>query len=176
MIFVNIFQMLLFNFQINVKNDVAGHGYKNELFIDDRGEGRSMKFVKCTQSDLEDALKTIKSNSAGIDGLSLKAFKAVAAYLLPCLLYLVNLSMEKGQFPDALKQAKLYLYIKVVTKEKCQTGDLYRFCHCSQKYLKRLFIRNYIPTLILLGFYVTRNLDSENLILLVMQCTTFLMF
>jgi hypothetical protein len=67
-------------------DDVADHGYKNELFIDDRGEGRSMKFVKCTQSDLEDALKTIKSNSAEIDGLSLKAFKAVAAYLLPCLL------------------------------------------------------------------------------------------
>ena len=95
------------NVGIDVKNDVADHGYNNELFLDDGGEGRSMKFVKCTQSDLEDALETIKSNSAGIDGLSLKAFKAVAAYLLPCLLYLVNLSMEKGQFPDALKQAKI---------------------------------------------------------------------
>jgi hypothetical protein len=87
--------------------DAADQRYKNEMLIDDHGESRSMKFVKCTQSDLEDALKTIKSNSAGIDGLSLKAFEAVAAYLLPFLPYLVNLSMEKGQFPDALKQAKI---------------------------------------------------------------------
>ena len=40
------------NVGIDVKNDVADHGYKNELFIDDRGEGSSMKFVKRTQSDL----------------------------------------------------------------------------------------------------------------------------
>ena len=42
-----------------------------------------------------------------MDGLSLRAFKAIMHYILPCLLFIINLSLEKGIFPDQLKVAKV---------------------------------------------------------------------
>ena len=51
-------------------------------------------------------MKNLKSNAAGNDGFNLKAFKIVSVYLLLCLLYLVNLSLEVSHFPDVFKHAK----------------------------------------------------------------------
>ena len=76
-------------------------------FIDERGSGNAMVIEPYTILELEKVIKTIKSKSSKIDGLSFKALKAVANYLLPSILFLTNLSMEKGQFPDALKQARV---------------------------------------------------------------------
>ena len=101
-----------------IGSDISSEAGKNsdqfseQEFLDNRGESQSFSFVECNLNDVSKAVKSIKSNSAGMDGLNLKAFKVVSAYLLPVLLYLVNLSMRKGDFPRALKQAKVIVLHK----------------------------------------------------------------
>ena len=56
---------------------------------------------------MKKVISSIRSNSAGIDGLNLKTFKVAANYLLPYIVFLINLSMEHGDFPDSLKIAKI---------------------------------------------------------------------
>ena len=87
------------------------------LFEDNRGEYHKFQFEKASIEELTKIVKNLKSNAAGIDGLNLKAFKVVSVYLLPCLLYLVSLSLEVGQFPEALKQAKVLPLFKSGNKQ-----------------------------------------------------------
>ncbi|XP_065580163.1 uncharacterized protein LOC136040026 [Artemia franciscana] len=92
-----------------IKEDTS-HGdpaKSDTLFEDNRCEHHKFQFEKASIEELTKIVKNLKSNAAGINGLNLKAFKVVSVYLLPCLLYLVNLSLEVGQFPEALKQAKV---------------------------------------------------------------------
>ena len=50
---------------------------------------------------------SLKSNYAGDDRLSLSAFKAVPGYILLCLLFITNLSLETGKFPEQLKRTTI---------------------------------------------------------------------
>ena len=93
--------------QINQEAKDQSGQLDTEEFDDNRGLHHSFYFTECTMDDITQAVKSIKSNAAGVDGLNIKAFKAVAAYLLPVILYLVNLSVQKGVFPDELKRAKV---------------------------------------------------------------------
>ena len=43
---------------------------------------------------MKKVISSIRSNGAGIDGLNLKTFKVAASYLLPYIVFLINLSME----------------------------------------------------------------------------------
>ncbi|XP_065580631.1 uncharacterized protein LOC136040317 [Artemia franciscana] len=87
---------------VNFNNDLM----KDE-FVDDRGIGNEIEFQHCTGDETLKVVKTIKSNSAGTDGINLKTFKSVMCYLMPCLVHIINLSLQTGIFPDALKRAKV---------------------------------------------------------------------
>ena len=64
-------------------------------------------FDQCTRDERLKIVKSLKLNSSGVDGLSLRAFKAIMHYILPPLLFIINLTLEKGCFPDQLKAAKV---------------------------------------------------------------------
>ena len=87
---------------VNFNNDSL-----EDEFLDERGIGNEIEFQPCTGDEILKVVKTIKSNSAGTDGINLKAFKSVMCYLIPCLVHIINLSLETGVFPDALKRAKV---------------------------------------------------------------------
>ena len=70
-------------------------------------ESFKLAFDPCTRDELLKIVKSLKSNSAGVDGLSLRAFKAIMHYILPCLLFIINLPLEKGSFSDQLKAVKV---------------------------------------------------------------------
>ena len=93
--------------QINQEAKDQSGQLDTEEFEDDHSLHHSFHFTECTMDDITQAVKSIKSNAAVVDGLNIKAFKAVAAYLLSVILYLVNLSVQKGVFPDKLKRAKV---------------------------------------------------------------------
>ena len=76
-------------------------------FVDDRGTGSEIKFQPCTEDEILKVVKIAKSNSAGSDGPIHKTFKSAICYLLPCLVYIINFSLLTGEFPDALKRAKI---------------------------------------------------------------------
>ena len=94
-------------------------------------------------------IKYLKSKSSGVDGLSLRVIKAITHYILPCQLFIIYLSLEKGIFPDQLKVAKvlplhkdgpkkeidwrpisiLPLFLKIL--EKVFDKRLYSFLHAN---------------------------------------------
>ncbi|XP_065582838.1 uncharacterized protein LOC136041956 [Artemia franciscana] len=86
---------------VNFNNDLM----KDE-FVDDRGIGNEIEFQPCTGDEILKVVKTIKSNSAGTDGINPKTFKSVMCYLIPCIVQIINLLLQTGIFPDALKRAK----------------------------------------------------------------------
>jgi hypothetical protein len=80
------------NIGTSIKEEIAKKSGRHleKSFIDNRGEGRSFLFEKCTAKEIKSTVKGLKSNSAGIDGLNLRAVNAILVYILPCLLHLVN--------------------------------------------------------------------------------------
>ena len=52
-------------------------------------------------------MQSLNSNSADVDGLSLRALKLILRCNLPCLVFIINLSLEKGSFPVQFKVAKV---------------------------------------------------------------------
>lgn len=59
-------------------------------------------------ADLKLALKSLDVTKAtGLDGITPKILKASAEVVSPVLLKIINISIQNGQFPDSLKQAKL---------------------------------------------------------------------
>ena len=105
----NEFGNFFSNIGIKVQNSVKNRCQQVQEYIicDNRGESFELAFDPCTSDELLKIIKSLKSNSAGVDGLSLRAFKAIMHYILPCLLFIINLSLEKGIFPDQLKVAKV---------------------------------------------------------------------
>ena len=81
--------------------------FLDNLFDDTRGERCTFEFDKCDESELTKIIKDLKSNAAGTDGLSLRAVKSAVNYIMPCLMFLINLSFETGKFPSELKQSKI---------------------------------------------------------------------
>ena len=83
------------------------NGLMKDEFVDDRGIGYEIELQPCTEDKILKVLKTIKLNSAGTDGINLKTFQSVMCYLMPCVIHIINLSLQTGIFPDALKRAKV---------------------------------------------------------------------
>jgi len=75
--------------------------------MEDRGDGCEIILEPCNELEAKKLISSIRSNSAGIDGLNLKTFKVAASYLLLCIVFLINISMEHGNCPDSLKIAKI---------------------------------------------------------------------
>ena len=50
----------------------------------------------------------------------LSAFKVVAGYILPCLIFINNLSLETRKFPEQLKTAKVILIHKGGCKKEIE--------------------------------------------------------
>ena len=58
--------------------------------------------------ELQRIIKSLDANKAtGLDGMSARLIKSTAHIISPSLLQIINISISTGQFPDALKLAKL---------------------------------------------------------------------
>lgn len=69
---------------------------------------KSMAVSPVTPGELELLVKNLKGSSAsGFDLVHTKALKAVVTTIAEPLTYLVNLSLDKGVFPEMLKKAKI---------------------------------------------------------------------
>ena len=64
-----------------IGSDISSEAGKNsdqfseQEFLDNRGESQSFSFVECNLNDVSKAVKSIKSNSAGMDGLNFRRLK-----------------------------------------------------------------------------------------------------
>ena len=57
-----------------------------------------MEFQLCTSEEVRKVVQSLKSNFARVDGLSLQALKVISGCILPCLVFIINVSLEKGIF------------------------------------------------------------------------------
>ena len=71
-----------------------------EPFKDERGLGINMNIAETNLEEMKQITGLMKSNSSGSDDLNPQTFKLVMVYLLPCLVYLINLSLKNGEFPS----------------------------------------------------------------------------
>ena len=65
-----------------------------------------MNFDLCTIGKVNKIMETLKSNSSRIDGLSLRGLKAFFGYILPYLVFIINIYLEKDKIPEQLKSRK----------------------------------------------------------------------
>ena len=67
----------------------------------------SFEFARYSEREVARFLATMKSSSSGMDEFSLKLIKAAKTSVLPVLTHLINLSLDLGVFPEALKIARV---------------------------------------------------------------------
>ena len=81
---------------VQKEDQPPSQGTSEESFIDDRDLEIIMETEETNIQELKEIVNSIKSNSSGSDGINLKIFKLIMVYLLPCLVYLINLSLKSG--------------------------------------------------------------------------------
>ena len=57
-------------------------------------------------------VQPLETNSAGVDGLPLRTVKVILRYILPSLVFTINLSLEKGSSPVQFKVEKVIPFHK----------------------------------------------------------------
>ena len=127
---------------MNFNNDLM----KDE-FVDDRGTGNEIEFQPCTGDEILKVVKTIKSNSACTDGINLKTFKSVMFYLMSCLVHIINLSLQTGILPDALKRAKVIPLHKGGSKLEIENYTPISILPLFSKIFEKLCIKGFMITL-----------------------------
>jgi len=85
--------------------------------------GRRLHFSTCTESDILECFKSIKSNAIGEDGVSLKFLKIIVAYIVGPLTHIINCSLTSRNFPKLWKIATV---IPVEKKKNATAPEHYR--------------------------------------------------
>ena len=111
---VNKFANFFSNIGSKVQSSVSNkYNEMNCNIINDvRGETLNIEFQPCTSEEVRKVVQSLESNSAGVDGLPLQTVKVILRYILPCLVFIINLSLEKGSFPVQFKVAKVIPFHK----------------------------------------------------------------
>lgn len=88
--------------------------------FDNKCELKSMFLGPILQDDLTSVIKSLKNGiSPGIDHITSTLIKTVHIRIIDVLLYLINLSFDKGIFPDRLKEAVVIPLHKSGSKHDC---------------------------------------------------------
>ena len=97
---VNRFAIFFSNIGSEMQSSVSNkyNEISCNIIKDVRGGTLNMEFQPRTSEKVHKVVQSLKSNSAGVDGLSLRALKVILGYILPCLVFIINLSLEKGSF------------------------------------------------------------------------------
>ena len=83
---------------IVVQNEVSRGGGAVNINTHPLSMQDGFEFVPCTVEEVEKIVCILKSNFSGVDGFfrCILIFNFVSGYLLPVLVYLINLSIVKG--------------------------------------------------------------------------------
>ena len=126
---------------------------------------QSFKFDLTSDEEIITYIKSLKNNkSNGPFSISNKLFKKFKKPLSTPLTLLINLTFTKGKFPDILKIGKNF----PIHKKNCKTVmliiDQYRSYPKSVKFLKKLFMVDFLWILKITISFVNTNLDLEQII------------
>lgn len=94
---------------------------------------KSMFVYPVSKEDIVNVIKTLKTGtSPGIDNISSLLVKNIFINVVDVLQYLINLSFEKGIFPEKLKEAVVIPLFKSGSKHECDNfrpiSVLFDFC------------------------------------------------
>ena len=68
------------------------------------------------------------SHSCGHDNFSTVTLKYIASEISECVTLIINQSITRGIFPDHLKIAILFPYLRMMIKHKLRIIDQFLFC------------------------------------------------
>ncbi|VEN61176.1 unnamed protein product [Callosobruchus maculatus] len=86
---------------VDVPNDTLNYYLTRRI----PGNPNSFNFHRVTQKIMSDAIKSIKSNSCGSDGINFQMLKLCLPFITPHLIHLFNCCLDKGHFPEHWKTA-----------------------------------------------------------------------
>ena len=109
------------------------------------------------------------AKSAGPDDIPSKFLAISAQILAPVLVELYNNCIIKVICPNTPEVAKLYPFIKMVLKIFAVITDPYQFLVHSQKFLKNVFMIDYIHILKNITYLHHPSLDFKKIVPLLMQ-------
>ena len=100
------------------------------------------------------------------DSISTELLKRINAFISSPLCLIVNQSLNTGIFPGKLKIAKVIPLYKKETQLSSVITDQFPYFRLSLKYLKKLYIINYLRTYLRTNYYTEASIALENNILL----------
>jgi hypothetical protein len=117
---------------------------------------------KCVSSkEIEDITKSPKiKNSHGCDEISTKILKLSIYYISSPLTYVCNRRLSSDIFPTRLKFSEVKSIFKKGDKNDTFNYRPFLCLHHFQRFLKRLFIIDYITILIIIKFSLMNKLVS----------------
>jgi len=74
---------------VSNKNNEMNYNIINGI----RRQTLKMEFQPCTSEEVRKVVQSLKFNSAGIDCLPLPVLQVILGYILPCLVFIVNLAI-----------------------------------------------------------------------------------
>ena len=83
----------------------------------------SIFFEPVTVSEIKNIISSLKNTSSGIDELTSEILKHITDNIIQQLVYLFNLSLEVGQFPDILEIASV---LPLYKKDDSKNIEIYR--------------------------------------------------
>lgn len=110
---INNFFLSAFNVDSASVDTIAS--YKDHQF----NANNKFRFMLPDQQQILSVITGFKSNSSGVDGISLQMVKLCLPVLLPYITHIVNCCLEIGYFPSAWKQAVICPVPKVNNPTQC---------------------------------------------------------
>ena len=102
----NMFNSFFSNVGINLAKNITPSKYPPEYYLQG-SYTNSIFMTPVIETEVSSIIKNLKNSAAGWDELSPKQMKTVACYITKPLVYLCNISLTKGIFPQELKRANV---------------------------------------------------------------------
>lgn len=103
------------------------------------------EFKTITRSEVENVLYGLKvRKGSGLDKISNKLLKAAGTSIVSSLVYIFNLALNTGTFPDDMKIAKITPIFKSGDKTDCGNYRPVSVISAVAKIFEKLFMDNYL--------------------------------
>ena len=119
----------------------SAHSYLRDQYI------HSFFFAPVAEDDVKILIQTLKNSSSGHDDINPRVLKYVTPEILHPLTYIINLSLEKGIFPDLLKIAKIIPLFKNGDTEKFSNYRPISLLTCFSKLFEKVVYNQLIAYL-----------------------------
>ena len=123
-----------------------------------------------TEKEINTLISALKDTATGFDDMNSMSLKISSEILVKPLTNICNLSLTQGIFPSQLKIANVIPLYKSDDPCCLIITDMFLYCVFFQRFLKKLCIIEFQPSLKYLRYYMKINIAFENNHLPIWRC------